>query len=332
MAFCSNCGTELTEGAKFCPNCGNPSESSQAKKEIVSESSSDCSIVLVSAGAATLNVTKALREILGVGLKEAKDIIDSAPCTIMEGLTMSDAKGNAQYLRECGAITAIKQNGKTIHEDTPPHFNTSTQENTIIENDNSEEGLSKWEKVALGVAGFVAFTGICGGVADGMWIVVLLSLCAMGAICAVFMGTIEKKYAWTTAIVSFLVVCSAIGASAPDEKEENQTQTEQKQESPEEKQAREKKEQANREANEKQEKIKKVAEMAYNLGYETRKKTWGETLSSETAAEADYRFRYGKDPEDEGQSERWKVFLENYQKGFSDCAHDIVNKFKQEDF
>ena len=167
MAFCSNCGTELTEGAKFCPNCGNPSESSQAKKEIVSESSSDCSIVLVSAGAATLNVTKALREILGVGLKEAKDIIDSAPCTIMEGLTMSDAKGNAQYLRECGAITAIKQNGKTIQEDTPPHFNTSTQENTIIENDNSEEGLSKWEKIALGVAGFAAFTGIWRGTADG---------------------------------------------------------------------------------------------------------------------------------------------------------------------
>ena len=251
MAFCSNCGTELTKGAKFCPKCGESVQSTEEKPK---------------------NIVDAFKEGWQEGAKKSQN------------------------------------------------------------NPSENESLSTWEKVALGVAGFVAFTGICGGVADGMWIVVLVSLCAMGAICAVFMGTIEKKYAWTTAIVSFLVVCSAIGASAPDEKEENQTQTEQKQESPEEKQAREKKEQANREANEKQEKIKKVAEMAYNLGYETRKKTWGETLSSETAAEADYRFRYGKDPEDEGQSERWKVFLENYQKGFSDCAHDIVKKFKQEDF
>ena len=87
---------------------------------------------------------------------------------------------------------------------------------------NQEEGLSTWVKIALGVAGLLAFIGICGGFADGMWIVVILSLCAMGAICAVFMGIIEKKYAWTTAIVSYIILSCAIGASAPNEKEGKQ--------------------------------------------------------------------------------------------------------------
>lgn len=253
MAFCSNCGTELTKGAKFCPKCGESVQSTEEKPK---------------------NIVDAFKEGRQEGAKKSQN------------------------------------------------------------NPSENESLSTWEKVALGVAGFVAFTGICGGVADGMWIVVLVSLCAMGAICAVFMGTIEKKYAWTTAIVSFLVVCSAIGASAPDEKEEEQkqVQTEQKQESPAEKQAREKKEKADREANEKQEKIKRVAEIAYNMGYERRKATWGQSIASEDAAAAEYRFKYAVDPEDAGQSERWNVFLKNYSKGFSDAANDIKKRFSQEDF
>ncbi|UKK59213.1 hypothetical protein L6470_12745 [Prevotella communis] len=124
-----------------------------------------------------------------------------------------------------------------------------------------------------------------------------------------------KKYFWTLAVMAIF----AIGFAASDE--ETSSSEPQKQESP-----------AEKEASEKQEKIKRVAEMAYKLGYETRKKTWGEALSSRAAAEADYRFRYAKDPEDEGQSERWKVFLENYKKGFSDCADDMEKKFKQEEF
>lgn len=259
MAFCSKCGTELTEGAKFCPKCGNSVQPTEEKP---------------------------------------KNIVDA----FKEGW----------------------QQGANESQNEP----------------SENESLSTWEKIALGVAGFVSFTGICGGVANGMWIVVLVSLCALGAICAVFMGTIEKKYAWTTAIVSFLVVSGAIGASTDDKEEkqkqvqteQKQVQTEQKKESPAEKQAREKKEQADREANEKQEKIKRVAEVAYKMGYDTRKATWGETLSARGAAEADYRFRYAQDPEDAGQSERWNVFLENYSKGFSDAAKDIEKKFDQEDF
>ena len=78
---------------------------------------------------------------------------------------------------------------------------------------DDDDSLSTWEKIALGIAGLIAFIGLCGGFADGMWAVGLLSLCALGAVCAVFMGTIEKKYAWATAIVSVLAVFFAIGVS-----------------------------------------------------------------------------------------------------------------------
>jgi hypothetical protein len=129
-----------------------------------------------------------------------------------------------------------------------------------------------------------------------------------------------KKYLFTMVVM----VVFAIGFAASDDdgnSSSSSSQTEQKQETPSEKEAREK-----------QEKVKRVAEIAYKLGYDTRKATWGETLSARGAAEADYRFRYAQDPEDAGQSERWNVFLENYSKGFSDAADDIMKKFRAEDF
>lgn len=152
MAFCSKCGTKLTDGAKFCPNCG---EHVNQQSEVS---------------------------------EQPKGFRDSFKEGWNEGI------------------------GKKNVSDSP---NVET------------EGLSKWEKIALGIAAFVAFTGMCGGFADGMWLAALLSLCALVAVCAVFMGTIEKKYAWTTAIASLLIVLAAIGASAPDENEQAQTQTEQ---------------------------------------------------------------------------------------------------------
>ena len=97
-------------------------------------------------------------------------------------------------------------------------------------NPNHKEAYSIGAKIALGVAGFIAFTGVWGGIADGMWIVAALSFCALGAIIAVFTGTIEKKYAWHTAICTFFVVTLAIGLSADDEMDGRQSQTEQKKE------------------------------------------------------------------------------------------------------
>lgn len=128
-----------------------------------------------------------------------------------------------------------------------------------------------------------------------------------------------KKYFLTMAIMAIF----AIGFAASDEESssDNSSPTEQKQETAEEKEAREK-----------QEKVKKVAEIAYQMGYDRRKATWGQTIASDDAAAAEYRFKYGRDPEDAGQEERWKVFLENYAKGFSDAANDIKKKLDEENF
>ncbi len=89
---------------------------------------------------------------------------------------------------------------------------------TKVSNKNSrkikdKDELSKSQKIALGIAGAVAFIGICGGTADGMWMVALISLGALGAVCAIFMGIIENKYAWATAICSIFAVLIAIGIS-----------------------------------------------------------------------------------------------------------------------
>lgn len=133
---------------------------------------------------------------------------------------------NAVFCPKCGTRVGNNNNVSPTVENNKP---------------NQEEGLSTWVKIALGVAGIVAFTGICGGFADGMWIAALVSLCALGAVCAVFMGAIEKKYAWTTAIASLLIVLVTIGASAPNENEnekESQTLTDKKEESPKQKKYR----------------------------------------------------------------------------------------------
>ena len=130
----------------------------------------------------------------------------------------------------------------------------------------------------------------------------------------------------------------AIGFAASDEDESSNSsssspepQTEQKQETEAERKAREKKEEADRQEREKQEKVKKVADIAYKKGYEMRMST-RELISSESSAHMEYTMRYGKEPEEEQSQERWNVFLENYQKGFSDAANEIMKKINSEDF
>ena len=126
-----------------------------------------------------------------------------------------------------------------------------------------------------------------------------------------------KKYYLTIVVMAIF----AIGFAASDEETSSSSSEPQRQET-----------QAEKEAREKQEKVERVAKMAYQKGYDTRKATWGQSIVSETAARLEYAIRYGREPEDEGQSERWNVFVENYQKGFSDAAHDIMKKMDEEDF
>ena len=65
-------------------------------------------VVLKSAGAAKLQVVKAVKEHCGLGLKEAKDLVDGAPSTVKEGLSKEDAEALKKALEDAGAEVELK--------------------------------------------------------------------------------------------------------------------------------------------------------------------------------------------------------------------------------
>jgi large subunit ribosomal protein L7/L12 len=65
-------------------------------------------VVLKAAGVAKLQVVKAVKEHCGLGLKEAKDIVDGAPKTLKEGLSKDDAEALKAALEEAGAEVEVK--------------------------------------------------------------------------------------------------------------------------------------------------------------------------------------------------------------------------------
>src|ERR1051325_3560305 len=65
-------------------------------------------VVLKNAGAAKLGVVKIVKELTGLGLKAAKDLVDGAPKTIKEGVAKADAETMKKQLEEAGAEVEIK--------------------------------------------------------------------------------------------------------------------------------------------------------------------------------------------------------------------------------
>ena len=65
-------------------------------------------VVLADAGAAKLNVIKVVRELTGLGLKEAKDLVESAPKAIKEGASKEEAEELQKKLEEAGAKVELK--------------------------------------------------------------------------------------------------------------------------------------------------------------------------------------------------------------------------------
>ena len=70
--------------------------------------SSEVTVVLASAGANKIPVLKIVREITGLGLKEAKDLVDGAPKPIKENVKKEDAEAIKKQLEEAGATVEIK--------------------------------------------------------------------------------------------------------------------------------------------------------------------------------------------------------------------------------
>ncbi len=74
----------------------------------VAEEKTAFDVILKSGGAAKLQVVKIVKELTGLGLKEAKDLVDGAPKTIKEGVAKAEAEEVAAKLKEAGAEVEVK--------------------------------------------------------------------------------------------------------------------------------------------------------------------------------------------------------------------------------
>ena len=72
------------------------------------EEKTEFDVVLASFGANKLNVIKAVREITGLGLKDAKDLVEGAPKTVKEGVSKDEAENIKKALTEAGATVEVK--------------------------------------------------------------------------------------------------------------------------------------------------------------------------------------------------------------------------------
>ena len=86
--------------AVAAPAAGGAAEAAAEKTEF--------DVVLKEVGANKLQVVKAVKEACGLGLKEAKDLVDSAPSTLKEGLAKSEAESLKKTIEESGAVVELK--------------------------------------------------------------------------------------------------------------------------------------------------------------------------------------------------------------------------------
>jgi large subunit ribosomal protein L7/L12 len=75
---------------------------------VVEEEKTSFDVVLKAAGPSKLAVVKLVKELTGLGLKEAKDLVDGAPNNIKEGVTKAEAEGLKKSLEEAGAEVELK--------------------------------------------------------------------------------------------------------------------------------------------------------------------------------------------------------------------------------
>ncbi len=74
----------------------------------VEEEQTEFTVILQEAGASKISAIKAVREITGLGLKEAKEMVDNAPKAIKENVSKEEADAVADKLKEAGAVVEVK--------------------------------------------------------------------------------------------------------------------------------------------------------------------------------------------------------------------------------
>mgnify|MGYP001088861814 CR=1 FL=1 len=97
--------TEFGVSASAMAVAASPSSAAAAPVE---EEQTEFTVILKEAGASKISVIKAVREITGLGLKEAKEMVDNAPKAIKENVTKEEAAAVADKLKEAGAVVETK--------------------------------------------------------------------------------------------------------------------------------------------------------------------------------------------------------------------------------
>ena len=104
---------ELNELVKACEeefgvSAAAPVAVAGAVAAAAEEEQTEFTVVLKEAGAEKIKVIKAVREITGLGLKEAKDLVDGAPQNVKEGIEKAEAEAIKASLEEAGAVVELK--------------------------------------------------------------------------------------------------------------------------------------------------------------------------------------------------------------------------------
>ena len=101
---------ELVKAAeeKFGVSASAPVMVAGAAAGAAAEEKTEFDVVLANAGASKVKVIKVVREITGLGLKEAKDLVDNAPKTLKEGVSKEEAEEMKAKLEETGASVEVK--------------------------------------------------------------------------------------------------------------------------------------------------------------------------------------------------------------------------------
>ena len=101
---------ELVKAAeeKFGVSASAPVMVAGAAAGAAAEEKTELDVVLANAGASKVKVIKVVREITGLGLKEAKDLVDNAPKTLKEGVSKEEAEEMKAKLEETGASVEVK--------------------------------------------------------------------------------------------------------------------------------------------------------------------------------------------------------------------------------
>ena len=101
---------ELVKAAeeKFGVSASAPVMVAGAAAGAAAEEKTEFDVVLANAGASKVKVIKVVREVTGLGLKEAKEVVDNAPKTLKEGVSKEEAEEMKAKLEETGATVEVK--------------------------------------------------------------------------------------------------------------------------------------------------------------------------------------------------------------------------------